>query len=274
MAYQALILRNPARAAATVQEFEQLGITSWCAQLIDTVWPENRSQLHRMGEELVAGRFSWLVLTSVNTVHVVAQVLDGRQLPADLRIASVGQKTTGAISRLLGRSVHFQPAEQSAAGMVAEWRLEAGERICYPHGDLASSTLADGLAEHPVEVSECIAYETVDAGRGGQPVTEAVAVPGIKILPAEQIGATLEELDLVVFSAPSVVRRFIQLAGSRLPSRTQAIAIGKPTAAAMERAGLPVHAISAQPTPQGLARAAQDLLRRTGPSGAAERTAE
>ncbi|MGH3653913.1 uroporphyrinogen-III synthase [Glutamicibacter sp.] len=274
MAYQALILRNPARAAATVQEFEQLGIISWCAQLIETAWPRDRSQLHRMGEELVAGRYSWLVFTSVNTVHVVEQVLAGRQLPGELRIASVGQKTTEAIARLLGRPVHFQPAEQSAAGMVAEWAVEAGARICYPHGDLASSTLADGLAKHGVEVAECIAYETVDAGRGGQPVTETAAAPGIKVLPAAQIGAKLEELDLLVFPAPSVARRFIQLAGSQLPARTQTIAIGKPTAAAMERAGLPVHAIAAQPTPQGLARAAEELLQRTGSAGAGDSNAE
>ncbi|MEF9982797.1 MAG: uroporphyrinogen-III synthase, partial [Glutamicibacter sp.] len=76
-----------------------------------------------------------------------------------------------------------------------------------------------------------------------------------------RIGDRLEEQDLVVFSAPSVVRRFVQLAGTQLPGKLQTIAIGHPTARAMERAGLPVHAVASAPTPQGLARAAQDLLR-------------
>ncbi|HCJ53163.1 MULTISPECIES: uroporphyrinogen-III synthase [Glutamicibacter] len=261
MAYQALILRSPARAAATVQEFDQLGLTSWCAQLIETVWPADRSSLQRMASELVAGAYSWLVFTSVNTVKVVQQVLDGQPLPEPLRLASVGEKTTEAIERYLGRSVDFEAEEQSAAGMLAAWVPEPGARICYPHGDLASSTLADGLGKYPVQVNEFIVYETVDAPADGTPVSEPEAVPGLNVLPANRIGDRLEEQDLVVFSAPSVVRRFVQLAGTQLPEKLQTIAIGRPTARAMERAGLPVHAVASAPTPQGLAHAAQDLLR-------------
>lgn len=262
MAYQALILRNPVRAAATVEEFEQLGIASWCAQLLDTIWPEDRGALEGMGDQLVAAEHDWLVFTSVTTVQVVEQVLAGRPLPAGLRIASVGRKTSEAVRDLLGRSADFEPEEQSAAGMVARWHPEAKARICYPHGDLASSTLADGLAELPVQVAEVIAYETVDAPNGGTPVNPAPGPTGPDVLPAASIGAKLEHVDLVVFSAPSVARRFVKLAGQRLPERTQTIAIGEPTAAAMDRAGLPVHAIAAEPTPQGLAQAARNLLQR------------
>ncbi|MGP9607323.1 uroporphyrinogen-III synthase [Glutamicibacter sp. AOP38-B1-38] len=258
MTYQALILRDAARAAATVREFEQLGIESCCARLIDTVWPADRSELSRGVAALAAGSYQWLVLTSVNTVEVIATLLAGRPLPPRLRVAAVGTKTAKAARARLGVDADFVPTEQSAAGMVAQWRLEPGQKIFYPHGDLASSTLSAGLGAH--EVHEVLAYRTVAAGSGGAPLTAVPAPPGIRVLAPEEITRQLDRLDLLVFSAPSIVRRFVQLAGDRLPERVKTVAIGQPTAAALRAAGLRADAIAAEPTPAGLARAAQELL--------------
>lgn len=270
MTYHALILRNPARAEATVQEFEQLGITSWCAQLIDTIWPTDRTELVRMSEQLLAGKYQWLVVTSVNTVRVVDQLIGEQRLPASLRIASVGEKTSLAISELWGREVDFQPTLQSAAGMRDEWQPETDAHLCYPHGDLASSTLADALALLPVSVDEFEAYRNVAAGSGGVPVDSSVPTQGLNILQAEAISEKLELMDLVVFSAPSVAKCFAELVAGPLPQRMRTIAIGQPTAKAMARASIPVHAIATQPTPRGLADAAKDLLLLNGTTEAAD----
>jgi len=270
MAYHALILRNPARAAATVQEFERLGITSWCAQLIDTIWPQDRAAVESMVQRLLEGSYSWLVITSVSTVQVLEQLLAGRSLPQSLRIASVGEKTSQAIAAKLGRSVDFQPQLQSAAGMLEQWQIEQGAQICYPHGDLASATLAAGLAGQPVTVDEVIAYQTVNAPADGAVLDTATAKGKLNVLQPENIGEKLGEMDLLVFSAPSVVRRFSQLFGDRLPPTVRTIAIGAPTAKSMAAASMPVHAIAAEPTPQGLARAAEDLLQPDGLAAAEE----
>jgi len=260
MAYNALILRNPARAEETVAEFEKLGITSWCAQLIETIWPEDLSALEAMKIRLMAGEYSWLVITSVSTVQVLEKLLAGQVLPATVRIASVGEKTSEAITAKLGRSVDFQPEIQSAAGMLAQWQLEPGTQICYPHGDLARPTLATGLTDLGMSVDQVIAYQTVSTRAAGTAVDTTAAPSTINVLQPGDIGAKLEQMDLLVFSAPSVVRRFTQLIEAGLPATTHTIAIGQPTAKALEDLRMPVHAIAAEPTPQGLARAAKDLL--------------
>ncbi|UTT38567.1 uroporphyrinogen-III synthase [Glutamicibacter mishrai] len=270
MAYHALILRNPARAEATVRQFEQLGITSWCAQLVTAIWPEDRQELETMAQRLVDGGYSWLAITSVSTVQVLEQVLGSRTLPSSLRIASVGEKTSQAIAAKLGRSVDFQPQVQSAAGMLDLWRPEPGSVICYPHGDLASSTLSDALADKPVTVDEVIAYQSVDAPAAGTPVDAARVPEAVNVLHPGNIGGKLGQMDLIVFSAPSIVRRFAQLAGGRIPQKVRTIAIGAPTAKALKAVGLPVDAIASEPTPQGLARAAKELLQPGGVAAAEE----
>ena len=210
MVYQALILRDAARAAATVREFEKLGITSWCSRLIDAIWPQDTAALSSMAAALRAGSYDWLVLTSATTVAVLHELLEGRPLPQSLKLAVVGAKTAQSARELLGLETDFQPEVQSAAGMAAQWAPPAGARICYPHGDLASSTLGDFLAGLPVQVDEAIAYRTVDAGTPGRPVPGPPAPEHVTRLDPALIGAKLEELDLVVFSAPSIVRRFTQ----------------------------------------------------------------
>lgn len=270
MTYHALILRNPARAAATVQEFDQLGITSWCAQLIETTWPADRRELEVMTQQLVDGAYQWLVITSVNTVRVIEQLLQGRELPQDLRIASVGQKSSEAISRYLGRTADFQPELQSAAGMIESWQPERGARICYPHGDLASSTLGDWLTNLRLNVDEFIAYQTVNADSGGVALDARLPTQEINVLQVHEISEKLDSIDLVIFSAPSVVRRFAELVSGSIPPTLRTIAIGQPTASALERALIPVNAVAGAPTPQGLAQAAKDLLQLPGRPGAEE----
>lgn len=260
MGHQALILREASRAAATVREFEKLGIECSSAQLIETVWPQDLSELHRSVRALVAGDYQWLVLTSVNTVKVIASILGGDQLPATLQIAAVGTKTAAIAAQLLGVSADFVPTEQSAAGMVAQWQLPAETTIFYPHGDLASSTLADGLRDH--QVDEVVAYQTVAADSGEVALEVSVAPAGAQVLSASQVPANLTRFDLVVFSAPSIVRRFAALSQNMRPAAQRNIAIGQPTAQALQQAGLSVDAIAKEPTAQSLARAAQELLKK------------
>lgn len=259
MGYEALILRDAARAAATVREFSQLGITSRCAQLIATVWPEDPKAGQDTADKLLEGKYDWLVLTSATTVHALAQLLGGRKLPQSLKLAVVGNKTAAVAKDRLGVDAKFTASIQSAAGMLAEWKPEAGASICYPHGDLASNTLSSGLSKLPVFVDETIAYRTVAAPAQNQ-VHMAPAPQGLQILEPQQIPGQLQELDLILFTAPSIAKRFTELAGTQLPEACKTLAIGAPTARAMAKLGLRVDAQALHPDPQHLAAQAAALL--------------
>lgn len=262
MAPHAIILRAAHRAAATVAEFARLGIDSSCTQLIETVWPQDLTALDERVGRLAAGEYQWVMLTSVSTVHVLAQRLAGRPLPPHTRFAAVGASTAAAAGRLLGREVDFLPAEQSAAGMVREFFLPPGTRVLYAHGDLASPTLSQGLRGWQVALDEVIAYATVPAGGDQHPVHALPAPDGVRVLDPQQMLGALPHSQLVVFAAPSIVRRFAELAGTSLAAGLGTIAIGAPTARAMEQAGIRVDATAADPTPAGLAACARRLLQR------------
>lgn len=259
MGNEALILRDAARAAATVREFSQLGITSRCAQLIATVWPEDPTPGQETVAKLLAGDYDWLVLTSATTVHAMAQLLGERKLPQNLKLAVVGNKTAAVAKDLLGLDVKFTASIQSAAGMLAEWTPEAGAVICYPHGDLASDTLSTGLARLPVFVDETIAYRTVDAPAQNQ-VHAPAAPTRLQTVEPQQIQGLLHELDLILFTAPSIAGRFAELAGTDVPDSCKTLAIGGPTAKAMKRLGLRVDAQALHPDPEHLAAQAAALL--------------
>lgn len=257
---KAIILRAPQRAAATVAALRPLGFESHCVQLIETIWPQDLSALDARLKRLLAGDYAWTVLTSVNTVRVLASRLGHRRIPASTLIAAVGEKTAESVAELLRREVDFIPEVQSAAGMLAGWQLPEDTAVFYPHGDLAAPTLADGLRRWRVRLDETLAYHTVPAGTRGTPVAEPGVPEGVRVLDAAQLPAALEDTDLLIFAAPSIVREFIRIAGTRLPTRVRTLAIGEPTARALRGAGLPADATALDPTPAGLAQRAAELI--------------
>ena len=258
---KAIILRAPQRAAATVAALERLGISSSCVQLIETIWPSDPTALHAAVGRLRRGDYQWTVFTSVTTVQVIAQLLGPHRIPAGTRLAAVGVKTAEQVRALLHREVDFVPEVQSAAGMVRQWHLAPGTRVFYPHGDLAAPTLADGLRSWGSMLDEVIAYRTVAAGTGAEPVSRPMVPPGLTVLEPADLPARLPETDLLLFAAPSIVDRFVQVAGTQLPDRTATLAIGEPTAQAMTAAGLRRDATATDPVPEALAAAAGQLLK-------------
>ncbi|WP_223286302.1 uroporphyrinogen-III synthase, partial [Kocuria atrinae] len=119
---------------------------------------------------------TWLTVTSANTVLALAAVAAdtewggalerARASTPKLSVAAVGRATASAL-REAGVGVDFTPTrEQSAAGMLAEWPVASaaeGEIALVPASELASATLADGLAERGYEVSTAVAYRMVPA---------------------------------------------------------------------------------------------------------------
>ncbi|WP_425955740.1 uroporphyrinogen-III synthase [Xylanimonas sp. McL0601] len=112
----------------------------------------------------------------------------------------------------------------------------SGARVLLPLGDLARTTLADGLGALGWDVQCVVAYRTVAAA-----------------LPADVVAAAREgRIDAVVVAAGSAAREIARQLGRDAPP---VVAIGNPSAEAATAAGLQVVAIASAPTDAALAEA-------------------
>lgn len=119
---------------------------------------------------LTASQFSWLVLTSANTVRVIAQRLAALHLsPAVLNhiaIAAVGPATATEIERLFNRSAETVPDTYIAEALVDAIGSVAGQQILLPQADLARPFLLQALTAAGAYVTAVTAYQTM-CGSGG-----------------------------------------------------------------------------------------------------------
>jgi uroporphyrinogen-III synthase len=196
-------------------------------------------------ERLQAGGFDWLVVTSATTVDVLMshQVV----IPPTTRIAAVGETTAGAMS-LAGYTVDFVPDDNSARGMVKEWRFDdAGsaegrrQTVLIPHSDIAEPTLVAGLADRGLDVTYVAAYRTV-----GLPVSEQV-----------KADVASGRISAILVTSGSVARQVAtQLAP--LPAGTVVACIGPRTAFDAREAGLVVDVIAESRSADALVEALSD----------------
>lgn len=185
-------------------------------------------------------RYDWLVVTSPNGAARVAATLGARR-PAHVRIAAVGEATSGALGST-------GPADVVAERAIAEGLLDAltpsgPARALVVQGDRARSTIVDGLRQRGWTVRQVVAYRTVAA----EP-------------PAERLTAALTA-DAITFASGSTVESFVAAAGTdRHPPVV--VSIGPETTAAAERVGLPVTTTADPHTLEGLVAALRSALAR------------
>lgn len=169
--------------------------------------------------------FDWVITTSPNGADRVAprlQAVDGRRP----RVAAVGASTAKALPRC-----DLTPPTQSAAGLLAEFPPGPGRVLVVQAVD-AAPTLVAGLQAKGWVVKALCPYRT----RSITPTDEQrrIAVNG----------------DAVLFASGSAVRAWVEAFGQRTPAVV--IAIGEQTAAAAERAGLKISAVSADHSVYGM----------------------
>ena len=223
--------------------------------LIQTVPPEDPTELDDVLLALGIGYYGWLAVTSGAAVPVLAdRALEiGTTLTSlvdDMGVAAVGPATERAL-RDAGVHVDLVPrGASSAADLLAAWpplpalsalpdEGSAASRVLVPRGDLAAPTLATGLRARGWTVEEIVAYRTVP---GPQPddATRADWSDG-------RIGA-------VVLTSGSSARNLTELLGPPPPG-TLVVCLGPSTAAVAERIGLDVAAVATEQTPTGLVAA-------------------
>ncbi|MDQ0922771.1 uroporphyrinogen-III synthase [Pseudarthrobacter sp. W1I19] len=267
-----LITRSPERSLPLVAALQEAGAQAVLLPLIDFERAADQHSLDVACDALGAGAFDWLVVTSATTVHVLLAKAAERGLslrqwiPAGTRIAAVGPASRNLLERA-GLPVELTPRdEQSAAGLLEVWPANAG-KVLLPQTEIASARLAEGLRAAGCLVTAVTAYRTVDypaaAGRRlAIPVEDGApgqVPPSYSLVAPEAAAAEIAagRIHAVVAASPSAARRIHAISplhGCRL------VAIGRSTAEQAAALGLPVAAIAAEPTPQGLVAAVETAL--------------
>ncbi len=192
---------------------------------------------------LTTGRFGWLAVSSASAVPplVDAAAQLGMDLPDALRGTRVGAvgKATAAALRAAGVTVDLVAKRSSAEGLVADWPAPSDfphhpARVLLPHGDLAESTLADGLRARGWAVRTVVAYHTA-----------TVDPP-----PRVRNGWRRGDYSGVILTSSSTARQLVAALGPPPPGMP-VCCIGETTAATARTLGLTV-SVASEPSPSGL----------------------
>ena len=210
--------------------------------------PRTPQQIDRAVHGLVSGRYEWIGFTSVNAVRAIREKLqeyglDARSF-AGLKVAAVGEPTVAALVEFGVRPDIVPATEQTTSALLEEWPAydsltDPINRVFLPRADIATDTLAAGLAELGWEVEDVTAYRTVRAAPPPAETREAIKTGGF---------------DAVLFTSSSTVRNLVGIAGK--PHHSTVVAcIGPQTAKAAEEHGLRVDVLAETSTVPGLVEA-------------------
>lgn len=155
---------------------------------------QNRDELVPLLEGL--DDYDWIIFTSGTTVETFFSFLpENRNLSA--KIAAIGEKTAEAL-KAKHVTVAFVPSEYVAESFVKEFltRVQPGEKVLIPKGNLARNVIVSSLREHGVIADEVTIYETYFPEESKRLLLEALE---------------RRELDILCFTSPSTVDHFMSV---------------------------------------------------------------
>jgi uroporphyrinogen-III synthase len=237
-----VVTRAAHQAAEMVDLLRQAGATPLLYPCLAIRPPEDTRSLDAALRAAAAGDYDRLVLTSANTVHILADRLEALGLSLKgLASAAVGPKTAETAEALLDVNVILVAKMHVAESLADEMSPASGQRLLLPQSVIARPVLADRLRAAGAQVDVIEAYDT-GLGQGGDPVP-ALLVEG--------------KIDAVTFTSSSTVTNFLQRFEEEGGQRDQLAsvclaAIGPITAATMAEASLPVDVMPAEYTLAGL----------------------
>ncbi len=236
-----LITRTQEQASALAEKIRALGGEPVEFATIDIAPLEDSSELDAVLAR--ASEFDWIVFTSVNGVRAVEKRLAALgfnpTLFARARLAAIGPATARALEQL-GLRVDFIPSKFLGEQIAIELPITPGQSALLLRADIASGSLAQGLADRGVKVADVDAYRTI--------------APPASSLDIKQ----LQQAHAVTFTSSSTVRNFVAMLNGNARAALNDLAvfcIGPVTADTARELGLRVDEVAAEHTIDGLVRA-------------------
>jgi uroporphyrinogen III methyltransferase/synthase len=203
--------------------------------------------LDRAIEDLAAGRYDWVVLTSVNGVAAArarAEALGhGPTAITRASVAAVGPATEAAL-RDWGIVPDLVPEAATTAALGQAFPAGRGA-VLLARADLANPQLGVLLRDKGWTTTEVVAYHTVPVG---------------SLDPAARRRLDRGEVDWVAFTASSTVEGFLRGYGGPPPPGVRVAAIGPVTADTARSAGIRVAATATEHTIGGLVAAIEHAV--------------
>jgi uroporphyrinogen-III synthase len=217
---------------------------------IEIAPPADHAPLDGSLRDLAAGRYAWLVLTSVNTVIAVSRRLDvlGMRLGGRaFQTAAIGPATRDAAREHLGLETRVVPEKFVAESLGEALPVQPGERVLLPESEIARPVLAGILRERGAEVTVVTAYRT-SRGSGGDNVPGLIAQGMI---------------DAVTFTSSSTVTNFLERIGREGGPVARALevcaaCIGPVTADIARQSGFTSVVVAEEYTLSGMTEALED----------------
>ena len=178
--------------------------------------------------------FDWIIFTSANGVHYFFQNVDSENLPAKLKIATIGKKTAMALTGYNCSANYISGSEKSDkfAGEL-KGLLNSTDKLIWPTSKLAGNNLIN-LLKDICDITRVEMYETI-------------LPPDINIEIKEQIFK--DNYDLIYFFSSSAVHNFEKIFKNTLDfSKIKAACIGEVTADTCSKIGVKPLLVATKPT--------------------------
>jgi hydroxymethylbilane synthase len=245
---RALVARPAGRADNLVAALDAAGIEPVRIPAIEIRAAEPGGALDQAIAGAAAGTI--VVVTSPSAARVVLAATERLGIdPASLGWAGVGEATAAVLagSRITGA---FVPSEATGAALARELPVAPGTRILVPHADIADPATSDALRARGADVTDIVAYTTVE----GPDASRAL------------LAAELDDgpIDVLVLTSGSTARGLLALADddaarARLLA-TPVIAAGPSTRAVALGAGFATVLEAPSPMSRVLASFTADAL--------------
>ncbi|MFK0403188.1 uroporphyrinogen-III synthase [Microbacterium sp. NPDC090225] len=205
------------------------------APLINFAPTTDQAALDVALEQLAAGAYDWLTVTSATTVDVL--FAHRAVVPATTRIAAVGE-TTAAALQAVGYEVALVPTQDNSAEGMAQQMISLEtepRRILALRSEIAKPVLSVQLTEAGHDVDSVVAYRTV-----GVPVTDRI-----------KRDVENGRINAILITSGSVAEQ-VREQFPEIPDDTLLAAIGPRTARDARNAGLPVSVVADRQTVDAL----------------------
>ena len=224
-----LLTRAANQALPLAEAIERHGVRAVLAPaiMIRPAAPDQRDELRK-----VASDAAWIVVTSPNGAESVLHALSRHTSNGTARWAAVGPGTEAALQSG-GVASAWKPTRSDGATLGAELPIAAGDRVLVARVSLASPDLPAALRDRGANVTEVIAYRTVEGPKQARQMLRAALRAGMP--------------DAALFMSGSAVRGLVSMAEPDDIDRVRAIpaiCVGLGALREAESAGFPILAAS------------------------------